>query len=97
MIASCMFNVKFHQQSSLTIRIFIAGIHKPAAFAWIKRTALFFDQSEQLSFQPNFGVGFHYKGVSVDYALTDIGDQSAAIFSNVFSLIIDWKVFGRGN
>lgn len=54
-----------------------------------------FDQSEEVSFQPNFGVGFHYKGVSVDYALTDIGDQSAAVFSNVFSLIIDWKVFGK--
>lgn len=54
-----------------------------------------FDQSEQLTFQPNFGVGFHYKGVSIDYALTDIGDQSAAEFSNIFSLVIDWKVFGR--
>lgn len=54
-----------------------------------------FDQNETLSFQPNFGVGFHYKGVSVDYALTDIGDQSAAIFSNVFSLVIDWKVFKK--
>lgn len=54
-----------------------------------------FDKSEKLVFQPNFGLGFHYKGVSVDYALTDIGDQSAAVYSNVFSLIIDWKVFGR--
>lgn len=54
-----------------------------------------FDQSDKISFQPNFGVGFYYKGISVDYALTDIGDQSTAEFSNVFSLIIDWKVFGR--
>jgi len=54
-----------------------------------------FDQSEKLTFQPNFGLGFYYKGISIDYALTDIGDQSATVYSNVFSLIIDWKVFGR--
>ena len=52
-----------------------------------------FDGSSNVGFQPNFGVGFHYKGVSVDYALTDIGDQSAAIYSNVFSLRIDWSLF----
>ena len=54
-----------------------------------------FDQSEKLSFQPNFGLGFHYKGISIDYALTDIGDQSAAVYSNVFSLIIDWEIFEK--
>jgi len=54
-----------------------------------------FDQSEKLTFQPNFGLGFHYKGVSIDYALTDIGNQSEVVYSNIFSLIIDWKVFGR--
>jgi len=51
------------------------------------------DNSESLSFQPNIGIGFKYKGIHVDYALTDIGDQSAAIFSNVFSLKIDWELF----
>ena len=49
--------------------------------------------SSDLGFQPNFGVGFQYKGIHIDYALTDIGDQSAAIYSNVFSLKIDWSVF----
>jgi len=52
-----------------------------------------FDGSTSLSFQPNFGVGFSYKGVTIDYALTDIGDQSEAIYSNIFSLIIDWSLF----
>ena len=52
-----------------------------------------FDGSENLTFQPNFGVGFNYKGISIDYALTDIGDQSNTIYSNVFSLIIDWSLF----
>jgi hypothetical protein len=51
------------------------------------------DNSEQVSFQPNFGVGFKYKGIQIDYAFTDIGDQSAALYSNVFSLKIDFGVF----
>lgn len=51
------------------------------------------DDSTTLGFQPNIGVGFKYKGIHVDYALTDIGDQSAAIYSNVFSLKLDWELF----
>lgn len=38
------------------------------------------------SIQPNVGIGLHFKGVSLDYALTDIGDASVALYSNVFSL-----------
>lgn len=49
--------------------------------------------SEILGFQPNIGIGFKYKGIQVDYALTDIGDQSVALYSNVFSLKIDWELF----
>ncbi|HPF12421.1 MAG TPA: PorV/PorQ family protein [Flavobacteriaceae bacterium] len=51
------------------------------------------DGSDALGFQPNIGVGFKYKGIQVDYALTDIGDQSAALYSNVFSLKLDWSLF----
>ena len=51
------------------------------------------DNSENLTFQPNFGVGFKYKGIEVDYAFTDIGDQSAALYSNVFSLKLDFSIF----
>jgi len=39
-----------------------------------------------LTFQPNLGVGLKYKNIQVDYALTDIGDQSVALYSNIFSL-----------
>ncbi|MDX5404265.1 MAG: hypothetical protein LPK28_02065, partial [Bacteroidota bacterium] len=45
-----------------------------------------FDGSRYTTFQPNIGVGFSYYGISIDYALTDIGDQSGAVYSNVFSL-----------
>ena len=51
------------------------------------------DNSQSLTFQPNFGVGFKYKGLFLDYAFTDIGDQSAALYSNVFSLKIDLSIF----
>lgn len=51
------------------------------------------DNSENLTFQPNFGVGFKYKGIEIDYAFTDIGDQSAALYSNVFSVKIDFSIF----
>ena len=40
-------------------------------------------------FQPNIGVGVKIKALTIDYALTDIGDQSVALYSNVFSLKLD--------
>lgn len=52
-----------------------------------------FNGNTQLGFQPGFGVGFQYKGIHVDYAFTDIGDQSVALYSNVFSLTLDWSIF----
>jgi len=51
------------------------------------------DNTERLSFQPNFGVGFKYRGIQIDYAFTDIGDQSAALYSNVFSVKLDFSIF----
>jgi hypothetical protein len=41
------------------------------------------------TFQPNFGVGIKYRIFTLDYALTDIGDRSIALYSNIFSLKID--------
>lgn len=51
------------------------------------------DNSEKLTFQPNIGLGFKYKGISIDYALTDIGNQSSALYSNIFSIHIDFLTF----
>lgn len=45
-----------------------------------------FDGSTSTTFQPNFGVGFKIGNFTLDYALTDIGDQSESLYSNVFSL-----------
>ncbi|AMO21528.2 hypothetical protein C3B47_06530 [Flavobacterium columnare] len=51
------------------------------------------DGKKSIGFQPNFGLGFHYKGISVDYALTDIGNQSVSLYSNIFSLKVDLSIF----
>lgn len=51
------------------------------------------DGSTNLGFQPNIGLGFQYKGIAIDYALTDLGNQSAALYSNVFSLKVDLSIF----
>ncbi len=52
--------------------------------------AMDFDDSEYWTFQPNLGIGFRYQNISLDYALTDIGDQSVAVYSNVFSLKLNF-------
>ena len=45
------------------------------------------DNIKQYTFQPNIGLGVVIKNVlSIDYAFTDIGNQSIALYSNVFSL-----------
>lgn len=45
--------------------------------------------NKQLSIQPNIGLGLKIKSVTLDYALTDIGDNSVALYSNIFSLKFD--------
>ena len=44
------------------------------------------DSKKRLSFQPNIGVGVQFAQVVLNYAFTDIGDQSTALYSNVFSV-----------
>lgn len=51
------------------------------------------DGTEKVGFQPNVGLGFKYKGIQIDYALTDLGDQSAALYSNIFSVKVDLGIF----
>jgi hypothetical protein len=51
------------------------------------------DGSKKVGFQPNIGLGFKYRAIQVDYALTDLGDQSAALYSNIFSVKVDLSIF----
>ena len=51
------------------------------------------DNGNKMSFQPNIGLGFKYKGIQIDYAFTDIGNQSTALYSNIFSVKVDLSSF----
>lgn len=52
-----------------------------------------FNNTKEVSFQPNFGVGFKYKGIQIDYALTNIASIGNALYSNVFSIKLDFDYF----
>jgi hypothetical protein len=105
LLAAANLNVRFAQNNDIISTSF-ASINPAVGFEFGYTDLVFLragagnfqnelqiDNSEQVSFQPNFGVGFKYKGIQIDYAFTDIGDQSAALYSNVFSLKIDFGVF----
>ncbi len=49
-----------------------------------------FDGNTYRTYQPNFGLGVRINQVVLDYALTDIGDQSASLYSHVFSLKVSF-------
>lgn len=51
-----------------------------------KATLLQSRVSEKWTVQPNAGVGLKLRNINIDYAYTDIGDQSAGLYSHVFSL-----------
>jgi hypothetical protein len=46
---------------------------------------------ENLTMQPNFGVGLKLGRVQLDYALTDIGNVSQIQYSHIFSIRINFK------
>jgi hypothetical protein len=54
------------------------------------RKEIYFDE-ENTRFQPNAGLGFKYKGIQIDYALTNIG--SNGFYSHIFSLKINLDKF----
>lgn len=49
-----------------------------------------FNGDNKTSVQPNIGVGFKYGGISIDYALTNFGDQGLGLYSNIFSVRLDF-------
>ena len=52
-----------------------------------------FDGAKSTSLEPNFGVGFRYKGIQIDYALANIGAASGTLYSNIFSVKVDIGYF----
>ena len=52
-----------------------------------------FDNSTSVSVQPNLGLGFKYKGIQIDYALTNIASVGNALYSNIFSIKFDYSFY----
>ncbi|MEY3398491.1 MAG: hypothetical protein RL220_1085 [Bacteroidota bacterium] len=48
-----------------------------------------FDGTESYTIQPNIGIGLKIKQISIDYALSDVGNASDVLYSNIFSLRYD--------
>lgn len=49
-----------------------------------------FDGTTYGTVQPNFGIGVKIKSVVIDYALTDVGNLSESLFSNIFSIKVSF-------
>lgn len=54
-----------------------------------------FDGSTYYTVQPNMGIGIKYRGISIDYALSNIGNANDLSYSNVFSLKFNFAEFNR--
>ena len=105
LLAAANLNMQFQQTNDIISTDFVS-ISPAVGFEWGYNNLAFvrlgagnfqktlqLEGGEKMSFQPNIGLGFQYKGISVDYALTDLGNQSSALYSNVFSLKVDLSIF----
>ncbi len=54
-----------------------------------------FGDKTALIIQPNLGLGVKYRGVSIDYALTNVGSVGFSRYSNIFSLRWEFNSFKR--
>ncbi len=48
-----------------------------------------FDSSTYAVAEPTFGLGFKYKALVLDYALTSVGVQTESLYTHVFSLMVN--------
>jgi len=39
--------------------------------------------------EPTFGLGFKYKAISLDYALTSVGVQTESLYTHVFFVMVN--------
>ena len=51
------------------------------------------DLKRKVTFQPSAGIGVHYRGLTLDYAITSTGIGGSNYFSNFFSLKLDMGDF----
>jgi hypothetical protein len=70
--------LQLHYKNMLFLRTGVGNIQKETNSDGQRLTTL----------QPNIGVGIKVKRIALDYALTNVGGASSAIYTNVFSLRI---------
>lgn len=54
-----------------------------------------FENKTALIIQPNLGLGLKFKGISLDYALSNVGSIGFSRYSNIFSLRWEFKSFAK--
>jgi len=72
--------VEFGYNSIIFLRTGVGNIQK------IKREI---GNGEIVTIQPNLGLGVRLRNLTIDWAMTDIGDLSVALYSHIFSLKLD--------
>jgi hypothetical protein len=73
--------IEFGFKSFVAVRMGISNIQKVKDF----------DDTQHLNVQPNIGIGLAYKSFYLDYAFTDVGNSSVALYSHIISLRIKLK------
>ncbi|MDB0011524.1 hypothetical protein N9E20_01800 [Crocinitomicaceae bacterium] len=84
LIKSNVFSFDPHMGVEIGFKEYVSVRGGVSNFQYVKE----FDDSQKLNFQPNIGIGLNLKNVYIDYAFTDLGDVSVALYSHVISLRI---------
>jgi hypothetical protein len=84
LVKSGVFSVDPHVGLAVGFKEFVTVRAGVSNMQYVKN----FDDSEVLNVQPNIGIGLNIKNFHLDYAFTDIGDASVALYSHVVSLRI---------
>lgn len=81
-LKSSVFSLDPHLGVEVGFKTFVALRAGVSNMQFVKE----FDDSKRFNVQPNIGIGLNFKSFYLDYAFTDIGDASVALYSHIISL-----------
>ena len=84
LLESKLFSIDPHMGVEIGYKNYVTVRGGFSNFQYVKN----YDDTKKINFQPNIGVGLNIKNFNLDYAFTDIGDASVALYSHVISLRI---------
>ncbi len=79
-----LFSIDPHLGIEFGFKNYVAIRAGVSNFQYVKN----YDDTRKINFQPNIGLGLNVKNFHLDYAFTDIGDASVALYSHVISVRI---------